>query len=169
MNWWKVAKYAAIAFAVIIVGGLAYDAIASRISLDRADQLIASIRADNQRIRGRLQDAQSRVVDLETLTGELGEGNRILKEQLDQSTALARSLREENQRIRTELGRLRVELDRSRETIGYLREENIRLGDAISSSVESTDAITESHNLLGESLGRALHILDRYDSGTGSE
>lgn len=130
MKWIDGLKIAAI----LIIGGLAYEAITANIAMDRADKLIEQLRADNHDIINRLEDAQGRVADLQSGITELERRNSELAKELEASADIARSLREENR----------------------------RLGEALTASEGAASGITEASKSLGESIDNALAIVDKY-------
>jgi len=126
---------------VTIVGGFIYEKISSNLIIRTRDDTIADYRADNQRLRDGLDDAENRVVDLERTLGEYQQGSEELRRQLGDSQDRAAELAELNR---------------------ILAGENKRLGEAISASSTATGSIAEHSELLGESLDRAIEIHKRY-------
>lgn len=155
MKWTKIIKTAVIIVAVILIGGLIYEVVAGRISHRRADGLITDLRADNQRLRDGLDNAQDRVVELKGTIGDLKLGSEELGKRLAASTRITTELRAENQRLRG--------------ITSILRDENIRLGDAISAGEGAAGSISDASRELGESIGRAWSIVGKYSIPTGSE
>lgn len=155
MKWTKIVKTVIIIVAVILIGGLIYETVAGRISHRRADAIISDLRADNQRLRDGLDNAQDRVVELEGTIGDLKLGSEELGRRLAASTGIAAELRDENQRLRG--------------ITSVLRDENIRLGDAISAGEGAAGSISDASRILGESINRAWSIVGKYSIPTGSE
>jgi len=149
MNWlkknWKIAL---IVVGTILIGGVLYEAMVDGVSRRRADTLISDLRADNQRLRDGLEDAQGRVANLKGTVDGLEQGNRELGEQLTASQSRAAELSGINQR---------------------LRGENRRLGEALGASEDSAGSISATSRELGESIDRAWLIVDKYSIPTGSE
>jgi len=141
LKWSKIVKIAVIIIVVILIGGLLYEMVGSRLSANRADALIASLRADNQRLRDGLDDAQDRVVKLESTVGDLKLGSEELGRRLETSERIA----------------------------GELYDENIRLGDSISAGKGAADAISNASRELGSAIDRAWNIVDKYTIPIGSE
>lgn len=137
----KTLKIVTIVVIIVLVGGLVYEKISSYISHRRADALIAGYIADNQRLRDRLVDAESRVTDLKGTVADLRQGDRELGEQLAASTEIAADLSEEDR----------------------------RLAEALSGSESSARAISVVSRELGNAIDRAWNIIEQYPIPTGSE
>lgn len=148
LNWKKLLAIVIIAIIVIIVGGLIYGTVAGYVSRGLSDTLISDIRADNQRLREGLADAQNRVADSEKTVERLEQRNRELGDQLSASERIAGDLGVDNRK---------------------LREENSRLGVALDVGAVSAERLGGIHNNLGDSIDRAWDIVDRYGSPIGPE
>ena len=143
---------------VALLGGSIYAAITEYINSSRGDALIESLRADNERINGLLDSAQSRITDLEGIVDEIGRSSEDLRERLARSEEIARGLRADNNRIAGELRRIR-------ESAGKLGDENNRLRDAIGRGLKGAGSVAEAHHLLGEALERAIGIVGVLEKG----
>lgn len=127
--------------AIIVIGGFIYETISSHLTIRTRDDTIAEYRADNQRLRDGLDDAEDRAVDLERTLSESQRGSEELGRQLRDSQNRAAELAELNR---------------------ILAGENRRLGEAISRSSKAAGSIAEYIKLLEESIDRSITILDRY-------
>jgi uncharacterized coiled-coil DUF342 family protein len=65
--------------------------------------------------------------------------------------------------------KLEQELIKSKAIADSLRRENKILGEAIGSSLSDASAIEESYSIIGESIEVISGIIDKYDSGDGSD
>ena len=136
-NWYNLLKVVA----VILVGGLIYEAVSTNILNNRANTLIKSMESDYTNISNRLVESEDRVVDLKATVSQLRLGS-------------------------AELGRELAISDRIR---GDLWNENQRLGGFLSQGKDSAKKLGGIHQELGESIDRAWEIIERYEVGTGRE
>jgi chromosome segregation ATPase len=147
----KISKWlfwGAFVLAIILFGGFIYETISSRLIIRTRNDAITEYRADNQRLRDGLDDAEDRIVDLQGTVGEYQQGSEELRKQLRASQDRAAEL--------ADLYRV-------------LAEENLRLGEAISHSSVAAGSIAEHSKLLGDSIDRAWGIIEQYTIPIGSK
>jgi len=140
-NMKKILKIALIIVAIILIGGVIYETIASRLTIRTRDTTIADYIADNKRLSARLGDAEDRAVDIQKLLVEAEQRGKEIGRELGESQARAAELASLNRR---------------------LTGENRRLGEALSDSSAASGSIAKHSEFLGKSIDRAIEIVERY-------
>jgi len=154
---WKKMGIIAGVIAVILLGGLIYETVSNNILDNRSDKLISDLRADNQRIRKGLEDAEKRAGHLSITITNVRQLNIGITEKLKQSEGISEKLKRNNQQ-------LKLELERSRGFTEGLGNENTKLGESIESSFRGSEKIEESNIAIRDSIGRAFNIFSKYEN-----